>query len=305
MSAQKKLVAALLLPAVLLACSRAGSPTAATTSEGPPPASIVAPSPTTGYCGMDPEPMPCVDRPGEEPGPTTVGTVHDLAGTCLQQASGDRCQALALEAARQLGLGFDQVVAVDIVPNPSPEGIDFAHRTFLEVALVDGSVHSIVVSCPGVSGAYDPQCMHDPVVPLGFPRGPEGGGGYTDTPENATPYPSLEAAAVAGARPREIAELEVPFDHLGKTTLDLGHALLPNGYLAAAHFGLRDPWPSEVLFNGWIGLEVRPAAGGAPLWNLYEHGWMTGVEEVTATITFDVAWFKPGATITLTDIVVR
>ena len=256
---------------------------------------------------MDPEPVPCVDRPGGEPVPTSVGAVHDLGGTCMATHSGDRCQALALGAATQLGLGFDEVVAIDVVPNPSPDGIDFAHRTFLEVTLQGGDRKSVIIGCPGVSGAYVMECMAEPVVPLGYPGGAEGGGGYgyTDIPENATPFPARDPAAVAAAKALEIDRLDVSVTALGEQTLALGRATLPNGYLTMASFGMADPWPSDVLFGSGIQLEVTPVAGGAPLRNLYEHGWLPGVEEVDVTLTFDVAWFKPGAAFTVTDVVVR
>jgi hypothetical protein len=300
------------LAAVLLAGCYGGavSPGGAATPDGaatPPGAtstSSALPSPTTGYCGMVPEPVPCVDRAGDEPMPTSVGEVRDVAGTCTTTFSADRCQALAFEAATQLGVGFDQVLAVDVVPNPSPEQIDFAHRTFLSVALVDGSRHDVVISCPGIAGAYDPPCMAVPVVPLSYPRGSDGGGGYTDTPEDALPFPSLDPAAVAGARPLRVASLLVPITATGPHSILVGTALLPNGYLAEGDFSLADPWPSDVLLNG-VNLEVRPTAGGDPLRNLYEHGWHPGVEEVAATITFDVAWFEPVATLPIVNIVVR
>lgn len=236
--------------------------------------------------------------------PTSVGPGHDLAGTCTSTLSADQCQALALAAATRLGVGFDQVVAIDVVPNPSPEQIDFAHRIFLSIALGDGSRHDVVISCPGIAGAYDPPCMGVPIVPLSYPRGSEGGGGYTDTPEDASPFPSLDPATVAGARSLRVASLLVPITSTGPHSILVGTALLPNGYLAEGDFGLADPWPSKVLLNG-VSLEVRPTAGGDPLRNLYEHGWHPGVEQVTATITFDVVWFEPGASLPIVDIVVR
>lgn len=263
----------------------------------------VGPSPTIGYCGMDPEPVPCVDRQGDgEPMPTSAGPVHELAGTCEQQASADRCQALALAAADQLGVGFDQIASVDIVPNPSPDGIDFAHRTFLEVALENGDRADIVISCPGIAAGYDQQCMPQPVVRIAYPRGADGGG-YTDTPENATPFPKLDPTAVAEAHPLRIASLAIPVNQLGAQTITLGRATLPNGYLTQASAEMADLWPSDVLFRG-ISLVVTPTAGGAPLENLYEHGWHSGTEEVEATLTFNVVWFKPGATFTIVDVVV-
>jgi hypothetical protein len=231
--------------------------------------------------------------------------VHELAGTCASKFSADRCQALAFAAATQLGVGFDQVRAVDVVPNPSPIEIDFGHRTFLEVTLASGDRTSVVISCPGVAAAYDQQCMPEPVVGLSYPRGSAGGGGYTDTPENATPFPSLDPAAVANARPLLVPSLPVPITATGTTTIVVGTALLANGYLAEGDFGLADAWPSNVLLASGITLEIRPTAGGEPLRNLYEHGWHAGVESVTATITFDVAWFEPGASLPIVNIVVR
>jgi|GEM_PF-6592239 hypothetical protein len=295
------------LAAVLLAGCYGGavSPGGAATSPGPISTSGALPSPTTGYCGMVPEPVPCVDRAGDEPMPTSVGQLHVLAGTCASTFSADRCQALAFAAATQLGVGFDHVLAIDVVPNPSPEEIDFAHRTFLSIALADGSRHDVVISCPGIAGAYDPPCMALPTVPLSFPRGSEGGGGYTDTPENATPFPSLEPAAVAMARPLKVASLPISITSTGPYSILVGTALLPNGYLAEADFSLADPWPSNVLLRSGVSLEVRPTAGGDPLRNLYEHGWLSDVEEVAATITFDVAWFEPGASLPIVNIVVR
>ena len=221
----------------------------------------------------------------------------------MAKLSGDRCQALALTAAIQLGLRFDQVVAIDVVPNPSPEAIDFAHRTFLEITLQGGDRRSVTISCPGVAAAHDVGCMPEPVVSLGSPRGE--GSGYADIPGDATPFPELDPVAVAAAKSLEIDALEIPVQTLGAQTLVLGRATLPNGFLSVASFSMADPWPSDVLFGSGIQLVITPAAGGAPLRNLYEHGWRPGIEEVAATLTFDVAWFKPGATFTVTDVIVR
>ena len=237
-------------------------------------------------------------------GGSAIESAHALGGTCLASFSADRCQALAFGAATQAGVPFERVAAIDVVPNPSPDSMpDFAHRTFLEVTLADGRVLSMAISCPGIAAAFDPKCMPEPVVPLAYPR--PGSGGYTDTPENATPFPSLDPTAVDHARPLQVSQLVVPITALGRQTIVVGTAQLPNGYLAQGDFALSDPWPSSVLFNDGIRLEIRPTGGGSPLQNLYEHGWHEGVEQVEATITFDVAWFEPGATFTIVNVVVR
>ena len=259
----------------------------------------------SGGLTRSPEPSVMLDTPVTEPHATAVGAPHPLGGSCAGSGSADRCQALAFAGAQELGMPFDAVAAVDLLPDPSPLAMDRAHRTFLAITLVDGSRHELSIACPGVAAAYDAKCMPDPVVSLGYPGGAEGHTGYTDIPENAAPFPSLDPAALAAARELRIASLPIRITGTGQQSVDLGTAVLANGYLAETRFDLADPWPSDVLFTAGPRMEVRPAAGGEPLWNLYEHGWHEGVEEVTVTITFDVAWFEPGATLAIVGIVVR
>jgi hypothetical protein len=248
-----------------------------------------------------------VDRPATDAlSPVVpVGPMHPMAGSCSSVYSDDRCQALAWAAAEQLGLSFGSIAAIDVLPNPSPGEIDFAHRIFLSVSVDKDVAHDVTIACPGIAGAFDPPCMLEPVVPLGYPRGPDGGGGYTDVPDGSTPFPSLNPSAVGRARALSVPDLGIPITGTGRMTVTLGRALLANGYLAEGHFALADPWPSDALFVDGIQLVVRPASGGPPLENLYEHGWHAGVEEVEATLTFDVAWFEPGAALRVVDVVVR
>ncbi len=220
---------------------------------------------------------------------------------CARVFNSDRCDALTAFAADQLGVPFPTVRAIGILPNPSPRQIDFAHRTFLSVRLDDGTTRPLIVSCPGIASATDPQCMPNPAVPLSG----SSNGGYTDSPDGSTPLPSLEPAAVANARPHRIAELDIPITSLGRKTMTIGTALLANGVLRDRHAALKDPWPTDVHFADWISVEVTLAGTDVPLTNLYEAGWKPGVEEVVVTLTYDVVWFKPGATLSLVDILVR
>lgn len=254
---------------------------------------------------MSPSADPSVlhDTPATEPHATGGGSPYRLGGTCGTVASADRCQALAFAAAQELGVSFDAVVTIDVIPNPN--AMDRSHPTSLSVALTDGSRHDLTITCPGIAAAFDTKCMPDPTVSLSFPGGGEVHLGYTDTPENATPFPLLDPAAVAAAEALVIPTLSVRILAPGPQAVVLGRATLPNGYLSEAQFALADPWPSNVLFNGSVVLEVKPSAGGQPLRNLYEHGWNPGVEEVVATLTFNVAWFQSGAELTLVDVVVR
>jgi hypothetical protein len=224
---------------------------------------------------------------------------------CATTFTADRCQALALAAADRLVVGFDAIAAVDVLPNPSPEPMDRANPTFLSVVLLDGSRHDVTINCGGIRGAYFPACMADPAVPLGFSGAAASEFGYADMPVGASPFPALDPGAVAAARSLQIDSLVVPVTAVGPQVIVVGRASLPNGYLAEAQFALADPWPSDVLFTWGISIEVRPVAGGPPLRNQYEHGWHEGVEEVEATLVFDVAWFLPGASIPIIDLVVR
>lgn len=235
-----------------------------------------------------------------------LGARSGSGAACSSVSSADRCQALGFEAATELRVSFDAVRSITIVPNPNPntDGMpDFGHRTFLEVALADGSLHSIVISCPGIDAAFVPQCMPQPKVPLGMPNGKDSGG-YEDTPEDATPFPSIDPATLTARRPLTIAKLVIPITELGRRSIVVGRAALANGRLFEGGFALSDPWPSDVHFAGAITLTVVPLAGGAPLQNIYEHGWHDGVEDVEATLTFDVDWVQPGASITVVNLAV-
>jgi hypothetical protein len=102
-----------------------------------------------------------------------------------------------------------------------------------------------------------------------------------------------------------VARMVIQVVETGQRTIDLGTALLPNGYLTQGSFAMADPWPSSVLFATGPRLVVRPTDGGEPIWNVYETGWHHGTYEVDVALTFDVAWFEPGTSFTVVDLVVR
>jgi len=250
------------------------------------------------------EPSVFKDYADGSPGYTPFGDVPAEGMPCAKAYSAARCDALAIGASDSLGVGFDQVRSILIVPNPSPVQIDFAHRTFLAVTLDDGTTHSVVISCPGISGAFDPPCMLDPKIPVGGPGGLDRCC-YTDIPGDATPVPSANPAATSQSRALGVPRLVIPITRLGPQTMEVGRATLPNGLLRDGTVDLAEPWSFDVHFRSGILLVVTPVAGGPPLTNVYEHGWREGVEEVVATLTFDVTWFKPGASITAVNLVVR
>jgi hypothetical protein len=253
--------------------------------------------------GTAAEPSAMKDYADGSPGFTPHGELGNGA-MCAVVFSPDRCDALAIAASDDLAVPFERVRAIKVLPNPNPDQIDFAHRTFLSVTLDDGTAHSVVISCPGIAGGNEPKCMWEPKVPIGAP------GGlvrccYTDWPEGATPVPPADPAAVAQSRALRVPRLVVPITALGQQSIVVGRALLPNGLLRDSAIEITDPWPTDVHFSGGIFLEIRPVDGSPPLANVYEHGWRPGVEEVEATLTFSVSWFKPGASITIVNLIVR
>ena len=165
--------------------------------------------------------------------------------------------------------------------------------------------------CVGVgSGAA---CMDVPQLQARSPF--QDGGGYHDVPcpeprppeGCGTPLPTLQAAAVAAARPLSVRRFDIPIDHVGEYTVSLGEASLPNGVASVASFAFVDDWPADVSLGGGvaqIGLgSLEP--DGKPFQNFYEHGWRPGVERVEAVLVFDVLWFEPGAVLGIRDVTVR
>jgi hypothetical protein len=137
--------------------------------------------------------------------------------------------------------------------------------------------------------------------------------GYRDVPclgeapgGCATPLPAIEPSAAAAARGLELSAVDVGIDHLGDFAVPLGQAVLPNGVLSDAVYGLADERPSNVLVSpDGLFLEIRSLDGGPPFRNAYERGWHPRPETVEAVLRFTIEWFEPGAILQVRDIRVR
>ncbi len=219
-----------------------------------------------------------------------------------------QCTAITDAAARQLGATREDVAAIDVVPDPTPEvrdGVTIlqtrggAPRMNLLVSLTDGTTHPVSM-CGGVS--MEPQCVGDPHLIANTVTQ----GGYRDVPAGSTPVPSAAPGALAEATGLDIDRLDIPIDHTGRNEIVLGEARLPNGLLTTADFALVDAWPSDVsIVDGRVTLEVRSRLNGKSIQNIYAHGWHTGIEAVDVVLVFDVFWFEPGATLGLRNVSVR
>ena len=228
---------------------------------------------------------------------------------CGQKFNAVRCLAMTDTAAQQLHTTREDVVAVDIAPDPTPEvrdGVTIlqtrggAAPIVLIVTLADGTKRQVSM-CGGIPSG--PACSDDPQIDL---HAMSLEGGYHDVPEGSSPVPSVAPDDVEMATELRIDRLDIPIDRTGRHEVVLGEAWLPNGLLTTAEFALVDDWPAGVtILEGGVSLEVRSQLDGRPIRNIYEHGWREGIEGVEAVLVFDVFRFDPGATLSIQDVHVR
>ena len=227
---------------------------------------------------------------------------------CGQVFNPVRCLAMTDKAAFQLHTTREDITAIVVVPEPTPEvrdGVTILQTRSggppidLLVTLADGTLHQTTLFCVGVN--TEPACVDDPHLDA---HSISLDGGYFDRTADATPVPSAAPDAIEMATKLHIDRLDIPIDHTGPYQVSLGEAWLPNGLLTEADFELVDDWPPDItILDGGVSLEVR--ADGRPIQNIYEHGWREGTELVEAVLVFDVFRFDPGAKLSIADVVVR
>jgi hypothetical protein len=227
---------------------------------------------------------------------------------CDQVFNAVRCLAIRDSAANLLKTTREDIVAVEILPEPTPEirdGQVMLRVTSglgpidLRVTLADGSTHAVTIHCAGISG--DPGCSDDPSLEAISPMN-----GYRDVPEGSSPVPTMAPEALAAGSELVIARLDIPIDHVGRHDVRLGEARLPNGLLSSAGFEFVDDWPPSVtILDRHVALEVRSMVDGQPIRNIYEHGWREGAEPVEVFIVFDVFRYDPGASLSIRNVLVR
>jgi hypothetical protein len=228
---------------------------------------------------------------------------------CGQVYSADRCLAMTDYAAFELKTTREDIVSLEILPEPTPEVRDGQVIVRITsggpdievgVTLADGSTHVASMHC--IAASNHPACQDEPALQVSWMIG----NGYTDVPEGSTPVPSVAPDALAEAMGLEIERLDISVEHTGLNEIKLGEALLPNGRLTTTEFALVDDWPAGIsIIDGRVHLEIRSAVDGKPIWNIYEHGWREGTERVEAVLVFDVFHVDPGATLSIRDVVVR
>ena len=245
-----------------------------------------------------------------------------LAAAPTPQACGavfapQRCELIIDAAAERAGVDRGAVIRIDIVPEPTPQVMPDgtvilqtrggAAPLVVRVTLADGTT-SEMVACGGVS--MEPMCTDEPHLRASSVTM----GGYRDIPcageppaGCATPHPPPTGDALAAAEPIRIDRVDIPIDRAGQHEVSVGEGSLPNGILTEASFAFLDDWPPGVrIGDGVVHLDVRSLEpDGVPFDSYYSHGWREGVERVEAVLVFDVDHAEPGATLSVSDVVVR
>lgn len=227
---------------------------------------------------------------------------------CDQVFNAVRCLAIRDSAANQLDTTREHVVAVEILPEPTPEIRDgqvvLNARSGpgpidIRVTLADRSTHAVTIHCGGIP--QDPGCFDDPHLIAISPMN-----GYRDVPEGSSPVPTAAPAAVAAGSELAIDRVDIAIDHVGPHEVRLGEARLPNGLLTSAEFEFVDDWPLSITIpDRRVSLEVRSTADGRPIRNIYEHGWREGAEPVEVVLVFEVFRYDPGAVLSIRNVLVR
>jgi hypothetical protein len=291
--------------------------------EGPE-ASVRAPSPASPSAATpspaEPSPVASTTIAPEVTLPPLDVAVPYPEGCAAYDLSARRCAYIVDWARQQAGIDARDPVTIELLGDPARPtgdaascgidragGMSFVVRVRLTTTA--GGVSDHPLFC-GMGGQWTLLCTDEPQIQIGSPTM----NGYTDVPcsgeapENpcATPVPTIEPAAAAAAVPLNVVAIDIPIDHVGLYSIPIGQAVLPNGILSEAQFGLIDDEPSDVLLGPeGMFLGIESLDGGQAFKNIYERGWHPGTERVQATLTFTVEWFEDGAVLQVKDVHVR
>jgi hypothetical protein len=212
-----------------------------------------------------------------------------------------QCAAVVARALEAAELDATEIAAVTM---GRPDGPRRGQIAVVDMTTHAGTRHVEEIWCGGVGSRVRAWCSEDPPLQLWM-------GANHDTPACAdggepcvTPI-ALDPAAVAAARPLSIASIDLPLS-VGAHDIELGRALIANGYLAEARFSLADPAPDGVVIPKGVRLEVEPAdPSRPPMGNAYERGTIPGVEEVVVRLRFVVEAAPPDAVLQVRDVLIR
>ncbi len=225
------------------------------------------------------------------------------------QFSQSRCDAVvarALEGARV------QAADVATVELGRPDGrkvvLGGQLAALARVHHHDGRIIDHEVWCIGVGSYNLAWCVDDPQIQLwsgGNHDVPCAGEDSAGTPEGCATPIVLDPDAVDEAVPLRVDAIDIPVT-VGHHEVELGRALLPNGFLDKTSFTLADQAPDGVSIPEGIRLVVVSTdPSRPPFGNVYERGTFPGTEEVVVSLVFDVAAAPPDTVLQVRNVVVE
>jgi hypothetical protein len=252
------------------------------------------------------------------------------AGCAAFDLSARRCTAIVEELARRDGIAVSDATSIDLLGDPGcpdhPNQPCVRTSSFIvrvRFHLANAEVREESQFC-SVGGQYSILCTEKPeielILPLqnGYFDVPCGGEpARTESPEELmanqtipptcpTHFPDPDAAAAEAEQPLLVPSIDIPIDHVGEYSVELGRGTLANGILEVTSMTASDPRPSSFYLRGAIWLELTSRKpGGLPFDNYFMHGRLEGTEPFSARLTFDVMAFDPGAVLQIRDVVVR
>jgi hypothetical protein len=225
------------------------------------------------------------------------------------QFSQRRCDAVVARALEGAGVQAADVLSVEL---GRPDGIRVnlggQLAAVARLHLADGRIVDHEVWCIGIGSENDAWCVDDPLIQLWSDANhdvPCTGEDAAGTPTGCATPIVLDPGAVAQARALRVDAIDLPAT-VGRHDVELGRAMLPNGFLDKASFSLADPAPDGVSVPEGIRLVVAPTdPSRPPFGNAYERGTFPGVEEVVVSLVFDVVAAPPNTVLQVRDVVVE
>lgn len=225
------------------------------------------------------------------------------------QFSQNRCDAVVAHAMAGAQVQAADVVSVEL---GRPDGVKASLggqlAALARLHLADGRIVDLEVWCTGVGSENKAWCVDDPKIRLSAGANhdvPCSGEDAAGTPEGCATPIVLDPGAIADARPLRVDAIDIPVT-VGHHEVELGHALLPNGFLDKASFKLADPAPDGVSIPEGIRLVVASTdPSRPPFGNVYERGTFPGVEEVVVSLVFDVVTAPPDTVLQVRTVVVE
>ena len=235
-----------------------------------------------------------------------------------------RCAAVVAIARHELQLD-DPAATIELLSEPLPVGcgpqadgtVILCTRSGGHTAVIvrldpaNGPAREYMFRC-GVGSQGSIACHADPTITIATPMdayhdiacaGEDAIGNPTGC---ATPVPVIEASARSAARPLTVPALDIPIDHDGAYSVEMGRVGIANGVLQDARARLSEETVPDVILLDGIRMaldQVGPA--GKAFLNIHEHGWTSGVEDARVVLHFHVIQHEPGAVVPIRDVAVR